>query len=218
MNKNVVFIVSCASLLLVFILGSAYYKGQQAMKVVSVAKENTNVFARDYAQTLGNKDAKVVITEFLDPGCETCRAMHPFLKKMVEVNEGRIKLVVRYAPLHHGSDIMVKILEASKKQGKFWETLEVMFEAQPYWASHSNPQPEQIWQYLPKAGLDINKLKQDMLLPEIARVIEQDIADAKALNVQKTPEYFVNGRPLVRFGYEPLKELIKNEYMKNYPN
>jgi predicted DsbA family dithiol-disulfide isomerase len=113
---------------------------------------------------------------------------------------------------------MVKILEASKKQGKYWETLEVMFEAQPYWASHSNPQPEKIWQFLPQAGLDIDRLKEDMRSPEIQRIVQQDITDARALNVRKTPGYFVNGRPLVNFGYEPLFELVKSEYIKNYPN
>ena len=37
--------------------------------------------------------------------------------------------------------------------------------------------------------------------PAITRIIEQDIADAKRLNVTKTPGYFVNGKPLVTFGY-----------------
>lgn len=217
MKKSVIFILAAVSLIIVFALGSTYYKGQQAQKIESVAQKNSSVFVREYSQSLGSVDAKVVITEFLDPGCETCRAMHPFLKKMLADNPGKIKLVIRYAPLHHGSDEMVRILEASKEQGKYWETLEVMYESQPFWASHSNPQPEQIWQFLPKAGLDISRLKKDMRMPEIDRIIQQDIADAKTLQVNKTPGYFVNGRPLVNFGYDQLIELVKSEYIKNYP-
>jgi protein-disulfide isomerase len=218
MKKGLIFVLSAVALLAVFVIGNTYYKTRQARKIESVAQTDSSVFVREYSQTLGSDDAKVVISEFLDPGCETCRAMHPFLKNMIDDNPGKIKLVIRYAPLHHGSDEMVKILEASKNQGKYWETLEVMFEAQPYWASHSNPQPEKIWQYLPQAGLDIDKLKEDMRSPEIERIVQQDIADARALNVRKTPGYFVNGRPLVNFGYEPLFELVKSEYIKNYPN
>ena len=39
-------------------------------------------------------------------------------------------------------------------------------------------------------------------------VIAQDIADGRTLNVTKTPEFFVNGRPLPVFGYEELKKLV----------
>ena len=77
-----------------------------------------------------------------------------------------------------------------------------MYKSQPYWASHNNPHPQKIWQFLPKAGLDIDQLKKDMTDPAIARLIEQDIADAKALNVRKTPGFFVNGKPLQTFGYK----------------
>ena len=44
--------------------------------------------------------------------------------------------------------------------------------------------------------------------PNLARVIAQDRDDAKALNVTKTPEFFVNGKPLPSFGYEQLKALV----------
>lgn len=216
MKKGLIFAVSIILLVTVFAIGSVYFKGKKADKAGTVAMENAAVFNRDYSQTIGGDDAKVVITEFLDPGCETCRAMHPFLKQILASRPGRIKLVIRYAPLHEGADEMVKILEASKEQGKYWETLDVMYESQPYWASHSNPQPEKIWQFLPKAGLDIDKLKKDMQSPEVQRNVEQDIADARALRVTKTPGYFVNGRPLVEFGYEQLLDLIQSEYNKYY--
>jgi hypothetical protein len=43
---------------------------------------------------------------------------------MVNASFGQVRLVVRYAPLHHGSDTAVKILEAARQQGKYWEALE----------------------------------------------------------------------------------------------
>jgi len=66
----------------------------------------------------------------------------------MDSNPGRIKLVLRYAPFHDGADYFVKILEAAGRQGKYWETLEVMYRSQPYWASHHNPRPELIWRLL----------------------------------------------------------------------
>ena len=216
MKKSWIVAIAVIMLLVGFAIGSVYFEGKQTRKIETVAQVNTALFNRDYSQSLGSDEAKVVITEFLDPGCETCRAMHPFLKQILAAKPGRIKLVIKYAPLHHGSDDMVRILEASKEQNKYWETLEVMYESQPYWASHSNPQPEKIWQFLPKAGLDIDKLKNDMRKPEIQKNIAQDIADARTLNVTKTPGYFVNGRPLINFGYEELLQLVQSEYDRHY--
>jgi len=166
--------------------------------------------------TLGSDDAKVYIVEFFDPACETCAAFYPLVKNLIAYNPGKAKLVVRYAPFHPGSDYFVKILEAARKQGKFWETLEVMYKNQPYWASHNNPQPELIWQFLPEAGVNIEQIRNDMNDPEIAKRIEQDLADVKTLNVRQTPEFFVNGKPLPSFGYDQLKELVETEIQANY--
>ncbi len=54
--------------------------------------------------------------------------------------------------------------------------------------------------------------------PEIAKIIAQDMADVRALNVQKTPGYFVNGKPLQTFGYRQLQHLIQTELDLQYPN
>ncbi|HAS52710.1 MAG TPA: disulfide bond formation protein DsbA, partial [Nitrospiraceae bacterium] len=85
-----------------------------------------------------------------------------------------------------------------------------------YWASHHNPQPKLVWKFLPITGLDLKKLEKDMNDPAIAKLIEQDLADARALNVRKTPEFFVNGKPLPSFGYEQLKRLVEAEIKANY--
>ena len=60
------------------------------------------------------------------------------------------------------------------------------------------------------------KIKKDMNDPEIAKIIQQDLADAKTLNVRKTPGFFVNGNPLPSFGYKQLQELVESEISKYY--
>jgi protein-disulfide isomerase len=214
--KTVLMAVASLVLIFGFIFASSWYKDQQAEKSSFMAKENASTFIRDHSQTLGSDDAKVYIVEFMDPACETCAAFAPFIKKMMTANPGKIKLVLRYAPFHDGADYFVTILEAAKKQGKYWETLDAMFKSQPYWASHSNPQPQRVWEFLPQVGLDMEQLKKDMNDPAIAKLIAQDIADAKALNVRKTPGYFVNGRPLQEFGYRQLQELVQSEMAAVY--
>ncbi len=216
--KYAIFGVSCLLLVLGFLFASSYYEGEQAEKYGFMARENASLFVREHSQTLGSDDAKVYLVEFMDPACETCAAFSPFVKQIMSAYPGKIKLVLRYAPFHDGADYFVKILEAARMQGKYWETLDVLYKSQPYWASHHNPQPQRAWQFIPQAGVDPSRIQKDMNDPAIAKIIEQDLADAKALNVQKTPGFFVNGIPLQTFGYQQLQDLILSEIRANYPN
>ncbi len=54
--------------------------------------------------------------------------------------------------------------------------------------------------------------------PEISRQITQDLEDARSLNVTMTPEFFVNGKPLTNFGFDPLKELVDAALAREYPH
>ncbi len=212
------YIVAAAGIILVaiFVSAAAIYNKQQADKISAEAQKYASHLQRDYSPTLGNPDAKVTLVEFFDPACGTCRAFHPFVKQLMAAHPGKIKLVQRYIPLHQGSDYVIKILEAARLQGRYLETLELAFEAQPAWASHDNPQPERLWMRLGNLGLDLNKVRADMESPEIARRLRQDMDDAKELKVDKTPGFFVNGKPLINFGYKQLQTLIESEIKKSY--
>lgn len=216
MKKQHIVLLSGIFLILLFAIGVFFYKAMLTQKLGFLASENASVFIREHSQILGNDDAKVYLIKFSDPACETCSAFHPFVKHLMAANPGKIKLVLRYAPFHDGADYFVKILEAAKRQGKFWETLDIMYKTQRYWASHHNPKPQLIWQYLPHAGLDLEKIRKDMNDPEIEQIIKQDLADAETLNVRKTPGFFVNGKPLTSFGYRQLQDLVDSEINANY--
>lgn len=217
MKKQYLVLVSGISLILLFALGAYLYQSQQAHKLGFLAQEQAELFVRPHSPTLGDPAAKVYLVEFMDPACETCSAFAPFVKKLMAEHPGRIKLIIRYAPFHDGADHFVRILEAAKKQGKYWETLDILYQSQSYWASHHNPQPQLAWRFLPMAGLDPEKIRADMDDPAIQRIIDQDLADARTLKVSKTPGFFVNGKPLVNFGYLELQQLVEAEIAAQYP-
>ncbi|OFZ96874.1 MAG: disulfide bond formation protein DsbA [Betaproteobacteria bacterium RIFCSPLOWO2_02_67_12] len=208
MNQKVLFALAVAALLGAFALGALIYKTRQGEQAVQIAERNRGNLVRMHSPTLGKADAPVEIVEFLDPACETCRAFYPAVKQMMAANPDRIRLVLRYAPFHNGSDRVVAVLEAARKQGKFWPALEALLAAQAAWAPNHRPQVELVWRHLEGLGLDLERVRADMVAPEIARVIAQDLDDARVLNVTKTPEFFVNGKPLPSFGYEQLKDLV----------
>ena len=153
------------------------------------------------------------MVEFLDPECESCREFYPYVKMLLKENEGKIQLIVRYAPFHGNSRFVIRILEASRKQGKYWEVLENLFQYQPLWGSHHEPKPDLVWKYLPETGVDIEKIKKDMMDPAIDEMIAREVSDAENLGVRGTPTFFVNGKMLQIFGYEPLRELIQKELL-----
>ncbi len=216
MNKTILVSLSGLLLVLAFVLATYFYKSHQVDKITKLATENNEPFVRKHSQSLGPEDAKVTLVEFFDPACETCSAFHRFVKDILAQYPGKIKLVVRYAPFHQGADYFVKILEAARNQGMYWETLEIMFQTQQYWANHHNPKPELIWGFLKETKLDLKRIKSEMQSSEIARIIKQDLEDAATLNVTKTPGFFVNGKPLITFGYRHLRDLIETEIKANY--
>jgi len=189
-------------------LNSPLYNSQKEDDANQLVGVNSAALERTHSPTLGKADAPVTIVEFLDPACGTCRKFYPLVKEIMADNPGKIRLVLRYAPFHTGSDKVVAMLEAAKKQDKFWEALEILLSFQNGWTKNHAANPEAAWQVLKRIGLDMARMNQDMNSAETTNVIKQDLADAKTLNVTMTPEFFVNGKPLPSFGFEQLKTLV----------
>jgi protein-disulfide isomerase len=172
--------------------------------------------ASEHSPTLGDATAKVHVVEFLDPACETCAQFYPVVKQLIAENPGRIRLSVRHVAFHEGADHVVRILEASRAQDRYWETLEALLQTQAQWAPHHTVRPDLVEPVVARVGLDMQRLVQDMNAAEVGERVTRDRDDAIALKVTATPEYFVNGRPLPEFGYEPLLALVREELDRNY--
>lgn len=212
MNKKKTLVISSSiALILLFVAGSFFYKAYNKKRLGFLATENAALFVRDHSPQMGSDEAWIYLVEFLDPECESCREFYPYVKSLLSHYDGKIRVVIRYAPFHGNSEHAIRILEASREQGKYWETLETLFKYQPVWGSHHHPQPELIWQYLPDIGVDVEKVKADMSNPQIDRIIKQDKEDGKVLGVRSTPTFFVNGKLLEKFSREHLREAIEKE-------
>jgi len=173
-----------------------------------VVSEDTPLI-RSYAPVMGNKDAPVTIVEFFDPACEACRAFHPVVKDILNQYPEQVRVVLRYATFHEGSDIAVGVLEAARLQGVFEPVLEALLDAQPQWANHGAPQIDLAWEAAVAAGLDAQTARSDMQSAEIVKRIEQEKADVQTVQVRQTPTFFVDGRPLLQFGADELREMVR---------
>ena len=170
--------------------------------------------ASEHSPTLGDAGAKVHIVEFLDPACGTCAVFFPMVKKWMTEVPGEIRLSVRHVAFHSGSDFPVRVLEASRMQDKYWQTLEVLLATQNQWVQNHTVLPDRIGPVLAGIGLNMERLTADMNSVEVTQRIEMDKKDSIFLKVSATPEYFVNGRPLPSFGERQLAELVRDELKK----
>ncbi len=216
MKKNIIVIASAILFVVLFIVAASFYNSQKDKELSSSSLANIESMQRDYSPKFGPPDAKVTIVEFFDPACGTCSVFYPLVKKLIKAHPGKVNLVLRYLPLHAGSDVIVSIFEAARLQDRFWQTLELAYKTRDSWIEHHTAIPEKFWAQLGGLGLDMDKLYVDMQSAEIAKRIKQDVLDAKRLKVSRTPGFFVNGKPLVNFGYEQLKQLVESEVAANY--
>jgi protein-disulfide isomerase len=213
-NKKWVVVSTVMAVVGAFVVGVAVFRERTDQEAKQTAQNNDGALVRPNSPVYGNPAAKVTIVEFFDPACETCRAFYPIVKTIVNSSFGQVRLVARYAPLHQGSDRAVKILEAARLQGKYWEAVERALAAQPQWAAHSGAQPELIWGVIADIGLDMPKARADANGTDVERQLLQDVADMRALKVDRTPGFFVNGTPLSDFGEVQLRSLVAKELKK----
>ncbi len=186
----------------------------EATPLETVRADVEKALASTHAPTFGEPNAKVHIVEFLDPACGTCALFYPMVKNWMGQVPGQIRLSVRHVAFHSGADYVVKVLEASRRQGKYWETLEALLASQSRWTRNHVVVPEQVGPALAGVGLNMTQLEADMNSIEVLRNMEQDKQDAVFLKISKTPTYFVNGRALPSFGAQQLADLIREELEK----
>ena len=218
MKKPTLVIASALAVALAFGGGAYYYKAQQAQDISKLAGADESVFVRAASPSMGAESAKGQLVEFFDPACEACRMMYPYVKSLMRANDGKLRLTLRYATFHEGSDYVVKVLEAARMQGPdlYWKALEAILANQSNWAEHGRSNPQLVWDYLSGTGLDTQKAKQDMNDVRIAELLKQDAKDLAVLKISKTPSFYLNGKPLTEFGPNQLRVQVENEIRGAY--
>lgn len=143
-------------------------------------------------------DGKVTLVEFLDFECEGCRAAYPIVENLRTKYKGRVTFVARYFPMpgHFNAERAARAVEASAQQGEFEAMYKKMYETQTAWGEKQVPADSVFRGFAEDLGLDMGRWEQAYNAPETLERIKKDMADGRALNVQGTPTFFLNGRRL----------------------
>jgi protein-disulfide isomerase len=148
----------------------------------------------------GKADAKVTLVEYGDLQCPSCALYHPMVSELLEGSPDLVKLEFHHFPLvqiHKNAFPAALAAEAAAEQGRFWEMVDLLFGAQKEWSNKPTPQAEEDFLVMAqKLGLDSNRFMQSMRAPETRDRVMADVNRGLAAQVQGTPSFFVNGRPI----------------------
>ena len=113
--------------------------------------------------------------------------------------DGRVRLVFKDMPLPF-HDLARPAHEASRcaaEAGKFWAYHDRLFQEQPAF------ERDDLVRYAVELGLDRASFVRCLDDRRFAAAVEADVAQGRALGINGTPTFLVNGRPLV--GAHPIE-------------
>ena len=157
---------------------------RQQADVASILAERRNELEEDpNAPVLGNPAGDVTLVEFFDYNCPYCKRAMQEVKTLLQADPN-IRLVYREWPiLSPGSIFAARAALAARKQGKYEEF---------HWALmgfKGKVEEGSTIKIAKEVGLDVEKLKVDMLAPEIEEHIRLSMNLAEALNINGTPAF-----------------------------
>lgn len=148
----------------------------------------------------GNKDAKVIISEYADYQCPFCSTVFPYLSDIVKEYDGQVGLVFRSYILsyHQNGTAAASAANAAALQG-YWEPYaKKLFKEQSNWESLSaSDRDNHFREYfveVTEGKGDTEKFLKDMNSDVVKQKIKADMAISKHLGVNETPTIYINGK------------------------
>ncbi len=161
----------------------------------------------------GPANARVVLVEYADFECPSCRQMDTILRATLP-SYPQVRLVYKDFPL---SDIHPWAMTAAQagrcayqqNQAGFWKFHDLIFDHQDL-ISPSNVF-DKMQQYATEAGLDADALRGCMADPRIQAQIQKSMAEGESLHIANTPTLFVNGHRLIGPDPTTLEQFMRYE-------
>ena len=148
----------------------------------------------------GNKDAKVIISEYADYQCPFCSTVFPYLSDIVKEYDGQVGLVFRSYILsyHQNGTAAASAANAAALQG-YWEPYaKKLFKEQSNWESlAASDRDNHFREYFIEATEgkgDTGKFLKDRNPGAVKQKIKADMAISKRLGVNETPTLYINGK------------------------
>lgn len=166
----------------------------EAAAALAVLNNERNLLERDpNAPVLGNPEGDVTVVEFFDYNCPYCKRAMPEVASLL-AEDKNVRLVLREWPiLSEGSAFAARAALASRKQGKYPEFHDALM------GMRGQVEAQTVLRTAAEVGLDVEKLKADMLAPEVEEHIATSMRLAEALGFSGTPSFVVGDQLIPGF-------------------
>jgi protein-disulfide isomerase len=173
----------------------------QNERMAVAIKDNAAELYRPVASPIVNAKGDVPVIEFFDYNCGYCKKAFPEVAQLID-SDKKIRLILKEFPiLAKGSEEASRVALAAKMQGKYWEFHRAMLE-NPGQANEASA-----LRVAERLGLDMARLRKDMLAPEVKKEIDATHALASKMGIQGTPHFIVGDR-IIAGAPENLLELL----------
>lgn len=137
----------------------------------------------------GDTGSKVVLIEFADFQCSTCREYASGLKKLKQEFPGQFAVVFHHWPLeyHRFAGISARSAECAKQQGFFWEMHDLLYEKQD--SIGVKPWTE----FAAESGVGLDAYRICMQTDSEAEPTETGRLIIRRIGGRGTPSFLING-------------------------
>jgi protein-disulfide isomerase len=147
---------------------------------------------------LGDENAPVVIIEYASMTCPFCATFHaityPELKKRF-IDTGKVRFIFREFPLDPLATAAFMLARCSgSSPDRYFAMIETLFDKQKEWLVQKPLAP--LLAIARQAGFTEQSFNECLQNKKIQEGIEDVRQRAIKLNVQSTPSFFVNGKPM----------------------
>jgi len=153
----------------------------------------------DGAPSKGPADASIVMVEFGDFQCPSCRQLDLILRDLLP-KYPQVRLVFKDFPLEQlhpwaMTAAMVGRCAFQQSSDAFWKVHDLIYDNQ----DHITPDNayDRLIQLGSDAGLDAASLRTCVSDPQTTQTVRKSMAEGTALQIDSTPTTFVNGRTVV---------------------
>ena len=162
------------------------------------------VNSRDHAQ--GPEHAPVVVVEYGDFQCPTCKQAAPTVRMLLDRFPNRARVVFRHFPLeeaHPQALLAAEAAECAAQQGKFWQMHDLLF------ANQEHLSVKHLHGYAERLGLDLALFTSELDDHVYLQRVREHQDGGRRSHVRGTPGFFVNGTIQdVSFGLERLFDAV----------
>ncbi|MGH7583141.1 MAG: DsbA family protein [Gemmatimonadales bacterium] len=174
-----------------------------AATTAHLAAQDTTLASR----SMGSRTAPVTVYEMADFQCPYCRNFaeqtFPTLRDKY-IRTGKVRWVFINFPipsLHPNATAAAEFAICAARQGKFWQTHDMLYDHQADWESLANPEPYFMSQ-VKSLGLKQPQLDGCLQSKIPAAVVTDDAAGAERSGAHSTPSFYIEGGILE--GAQPL--------------